>query len=157
MAEEDELAPILGPINRYLAQMTGDPLRLSVLAAHALIEEMIENVIAGAGTELGVLQRSTDAILAKTQNRSALTGSDKKNKVLWTAIEKLNKLRNAAAHKDYEKLRDERFVDLANFFYPDPAFRAARSRETLLHELATACAGFLAGMQSEFRHLRQGS
>ncbi len=72
-------------------------------------------------------------------------------------IEKLTSLRNAAAHRDYETLREERFRDLAEFFYPDPATRAARDRETLLEESTEFCAGYLMGMQDRFRYLRQRS
>jgi hypothetical protein len=42
----------------------------------------------------------------------------------------------AAAHGDYEALRDQRFTELATSFYPDPAFRETRDRETLLREVA---------------------
>jgi hypothetical protein len=38
----------LEPLFRYRDRVTNDPLRLAILAAHALIEEMIELVIAEA-------------------------------------------------------------------------------------------------------------
>jgi hypothetical protein len=39
------------PFVRYLTQMTEDPVRIVILGAHALVEEMIEAVIAEAVPE----------------------------------------------------------------------------------------------------------
>jgi hypothetical protein len=151
MPAEDELAPL----KRYFARMTEDPLRLYILAAHALIEETIENAVAEAVPNSECFNVPRMPFWEKLKIIRTLAGSDERSKAIWTAIEKLNKLRNAAAHKDYDKLRDERFADLANFFYPDPTIRAARSREILLHELVTFCGGFLAAIQYKFRNLRK--
>lgn len=156
MTEKDEFAPIVAPLNRYLTKMTEDPLRLSVLAEHALVEEMIENVIAEAVSNSECFDVPQMSFWKKLKIIRTLAGSDEKHKTIWTAIEKLNKLRNAAAHKDYDNFREERFADLANFFYPDPAFRGARSREILLHELALSVPDFLPGCNPSFGIFAKG-
>ena len=123
---------------------------------------MIENVIAEAVPNSGCFEVPKMQFWKKLKIVRTLAPSDggpysAGYKVLWRCIEKLTNLRNAAAHKDYEILRDERFTDLAEFFYPDAAFRTARSRELLLQESTEICAGMLMGMRHNFERHRQGS
>jgi hypothetical protein len=147
---------------RYRQRVTEDPLRLEILAAHALIEELIELVIAEAVPHSEVFEVPKMQFWRKLQIIRALVPKEEREAndafaLVWKCIEKLTKLRNAAAHRNYDELRENLFTDLAEFFYPDPAFRVARDRDTLLEEMTETCAGFLMGMQESFRHLRQRS
>jgi hypothetical protein len=153
MAKEDH---DLDPLFRYRKRVAEDRLRLEILAAHALIEEMIELVIAEAVPNSECFEVPKMQFWKKLKILRTLEPSEK-HALVWKNIEKLTNLRNAAAHRDYETLREERFTDLAEFFYPDPAARAVRDRETLLEESTEFCAGFLMGIRDSFRHLRQGS
>jgi hypothetical protein len=153
MAKEDDDLELLF---RYRKRVTEDPLRLEILAAHALIEEMIELVIAEAVPNSECFEVPKMQFWKKLKIIRALDPSEK-HALVWKFIVKLSELRNVAAHKDYEKFRDERFKDLAEFFYPDPAVRAVHGWDTLLEEGTEFCAGFLMGMRDRFRHLRQGS
>ena len=158
MVKKEDLEPLF----RYRERVTNDPLRLAILAAHALIEEMIELVIAEAVPnsecfEVPKMQFSKKLQIIRTLTASDDGPSSEGHKLLWKCIEKLTNLRNAAAHRDYGALREERFTDLAEFFYPDPAFRSARDRQTLLQEATEICAGMLFGMQISFRDLHPGS
>jgi hypothetical protein len=154
MASE-EIDPQIKSLIRYRQRVTDDPLRLSILAAHALIEEMIELVIADAVPNSECFEVPKMQFSRKLKILGALKPPIEP--LVLRNIEKLTSLRNAAAHRDYETLREERFRDLAEFFYPDPATRAARDRETLLEESTEFCAGYLMGMQDRFRYLRQRS
>lgn len=141
----------LSPLFRYWRRAKDDPLRVSILAAHALIEELIENVIAEAVPNSDCFEVPKMRFWQKLKVIKALDSKDRdrlpEGHMLWKCIEKLTDLRNAAAHRDYERKRDELFNDFADFFYPDPAFRAARSREHLLQESTEICAGILIGMK----------
>jgi len=140
---------------RYRKRVTEDPLRLEILAAHALIEEMIELVIAEAVPNSECFEVPRMAFRQKLKIIGALKPA--MEPLVLRNIEKLTNLRNAAAHRDYETLREERFRDMAEFFYPDPAVRATHDRETLLEESTEFCAGYLMGMRDIFRNLHQGS
>jgi hypothetical protein len=98
-------------------------------------------------------RRKFDIVRALEPNTDLREG----HKLLWKCVEKLTKLRNAAAHRDYEEKREKLYTDLAEFFYPDPVFRSARSRDMLLEELTEICTGMLVGKRNGFRDLRQGS
>jgi hypothetical protein len=73
---------------------------------------------------------------ADVQVLRSLVPSDETITALCGLCERLNKLRNAAAHGDYETLRDQRFTELATFFDSDSTTREAPDRETLLQEVA---------------------
>lgn len=143
----------LDALFRYRDRVTSDPLRLHILAAHSLIEELIELVIADAVPNSECFDVPNMRFSQKLKIVRALCGPRADG--LWKCIEKLTSLRNAAAHKDYESLRDQRFSDLAEFFYPDPAYRTARSRDMLLEESTSLCAGVLTGMLRGFPEFRE--
>jgi hypothetical protein len=151
MAESDT-----DPLVRYWNRAKDDPLRISILAAHALIEELIENVIAEAVPncecfdvpKMGFRQK-LNIIKAASQDFQEMDPQPYAR--LWKCIQKLTDLRNAAAHGNYEELREQRFNDFAEFFYPDPKTRTAKDRETLLAESTDICAGCLLLMQRRFR------
>jgi len=145
----------LDPLFRYRKRVTEDPLRLEILAAHALIEEMIELVIAEAVPNSECFEVPKMAFWKKLKIIGALKPPIEP--LVLRNIEKLTNLRNAAAHRDYETLREERFRDLAEFFYRDPVVQATYDRETLWEESTEFCAGCLMGMRDIFRRLRQGS
>src|SRR5260370_16838343 len=115
-----EIDPGIKSLLRYRARVTDDPLRLSILAAHALIEEMIELAIAEAVPNSECFEVPKMQFRRKFEIVQALEPAARDGKTCWKCIEKLTNLRNAAAHRDYETLREERFRDLAEFFYPDP-------------------------------------
>src|SRR5258708_94162 len=145
MSKED-----LEPYFRYMDQVTNDPLRIRILVTHILIEEMIENAIAAApNSECSNVPKMR--FWQKLKILRALVPADEAFTPLWQVCEKLNNLRNAAAHRSYETERDQRFTELATSFYPDPAFRETRDRETLLREVAELSFGFLVVLQRNFR------
>jgi hypothetical protein len=150
-----KIDPGIKSLLRYRDRVIEDPLRLSILAAHALIEEMIELAIAEAVPNSECFEVPKMQFRRKFEIIQALEPADRDGKTYWKCIEKLTNLRNAAAHRDYETLREERFRDLAEFFYPDPDFRVGLGRETILEEVTETCAGYLLGMQRSFRSHRQ--
>ena len=143
--------PDFEPFLRYLAQITNDPIRIKILVTHVLIEEMIENVIAAAVPNSECFDVPKMRFWQKVKILRGLVPPDEAFTPLWQVCKKLNNLRNAAAHRDYETLRDQRFTELATSFYPDPAFRETRDRETLLREVAELSFGFLLLLQKNFR------
>jgi hypothetical protein len=148
----------LEPLFHYQKRVIDDPLRLSILAAHALLEELIELVIAEAVPHSECFEVPKMQFWKKVHIIRALVKVELPSEgdaVLWECIEKLTSLRNAAAHKDYDKLRDQRFTDMEKFLKPDPS--RAGHREIILEEATEVCAGMLLAMRSRFRNLRQGS
>ncbi|MGA8657145.1 MAG: hypothetical protein WB586_13450 [Chthoniobacterales bacterium] len=159
MVKEEDLDPLF----RYRDRVTNDPLRISILGAHALIEELIELVIAEAVPNSECFRvpkmqfrQKLEIIRALEIPAEAAKGFER-HALLWKCIDKLNQLRNAAAHRNYETLRDKRFTELANLLHPDSASQVAHDWGTLLEEVTEICAGALMGMQDTFRRLRQGS
>jgi hypothetical protein len=153
MVRKDPIDPLL----RYRYRVNDDPLRLSIFAAHALIEEMVEIVITEAVPKPDCLDVSKMWFNQKLKIIRALDPWPKDNttEALWKCIEKLTKLRNSAAHRNYETERDKLFADLAEFFYPDPAYRSTRDRESLLEDSTELCTGMLLGMLDTFRKRRE--
>jgi len=100
-----------GPLFRYRKRVTEDPIRLHVLAAHALIEEMLELVIAEAVPnsecfEVSKMQFWKKLDIVRTLERQIHADRpSESDELIWEYIRKLTRLRNAAAHKDYEELQ----------------------------------------------------
>jgi hypothetical protein len=155
--QEDDFDPLF----RYRRRVTDDPIRLHILAAHALIEEMLELVIAEAVPNSECFEVSKMQFWKKLDIVRALERqihpdrSPGRDKAIWEYIEKLTRLRNVAAHKEYEERKERLFTEFAEFFYPDPSFRSARSRDALLQEGTEVCTGYLMGMAQQFRRLPQ--
>jgi hypothetical protein len=141
--------PDFKPFFRYLDQITNDPLRVKILITHALIEEMIENVIAAAVPNSECFDVPNMRFAQKLKILRSLVPSHETITTLWGLCERLNKLRNAAAHGDYETLRDQRFRELATFFQSD--LPVGESRNKLLDEVAKICFVLLLLLQKDFR------
>jgi hypothetical protein len=125
--------------------VTNDPVRLAILAAHTLIEELIELVIAEAVPNSECFNVPRMEFWRKLKIIRALQPPPENNKV-WEFIQKLTELRKAAAHKDYQKERAHRFAELAKLFPTEPPLATARDRERFLEESTEICAGVLMGM-----------
>jgi hypothetical protein len=142
--------PDLKPFFRYLDRLTNDPLRIKILVTHVLIEEMIENVIAAVpNSECFDVPKMT--FWKKFQTLRSLVPAHETLTPLWGLCERLNKLRNAAAHRDYETLRDQRFSELATCFYSNLPVGEPFDRDKLLREVAELSFGFLVVLQKNFR------
>jgi hypothetical protein len=139
------------PFLRYLEQATNDPLRVKVLVTHALIEETIENVIAEAVPNSDCFDVPNMRFAQKLKILRSLVPAHETFTPLWGVCERLNKLRNAAAHRDYETLRDQRFTELATFFYTDLAVGEEFDRDELLRKVAEVSFGFLVVLLNNFR------
>jgi hypothetical protein len=67
----------------------------------------------------------------------------------WRVIEALNKLRAAAAHRNYGQLEDQRFNELAKVAnYREQDFN---NREAFLRSVAAYSFGYLSGLREIFR------
>jgi len=146
----------LGPLFRYRNRAVNDPLRLAILAAHALIEELIELVIAEAVPHSECFEVPKMNFWRKLKIIRALELPPENNR-LWVFIDKLTALRNAAAHRDYEETREQKFGELAKAFPNEPAWVTVADQELLLEVTTEICAGVLMGMRADFRRLRQRS
>jgi hypothetical protein len=129
--------PDLKPFFRYLDQLTNDPLRIKILVTHVLIEEMIENVIAAAVPNSECFNVPKMPFERKLKILRSLVPSNEIITRLLGLCESLNKLRNAAAHQDYDTLREQRFRELATLFQSD--FPVGEPRDKLLSEVAKTC------------------
>jgi hypothetical protein len=116
------------PYMRYLEELKDDPVRVAILAAHSCIEESIENVI-------------TEAV----PNSECF---DVPGTRIFGQLYALNKLRNAAAHRNYEQSRDEKFAALTAKM---PRHYNHQDREAILRSVAAFCFGALSSMQREVR------
>jgi hypothetical protein len=143
--------PDLKPFFRYLDQVTNDPLRIKILVTHVLIEEMIETVIAAAVPNSECFDVPKMPFGQKLKILRSLVPSHQIMTRLWGLCERLNKLRNAAAHGDYETLRDQRFTELATFFQSDLSVEEASERNKLLDEVAKICFILLLMLQKNFQ------
>jgi hypothetical protein len=127
----------LEPFARYLEQLNDDPVRVAVLAAHNFIEETIEGVITQAVPNSECFDIPSMRFSDKMKILRALDPTIVNTKI-WPVLWALNKLRNAAAHGDYGKLRDERFAALATNL---PAHTGEPDLEALLRSAAAFCFG----------------
>jgi hypothetical protein len=138
------------PFVRYLTQVTGDPLRVAILGAHALVEEMIEDIIAEAVPNSECFKVPRMRFVDKLEVLKALDSSITESE-FWPLIQSINSLRNAAGHRNYESLREPRFRELT------AAFRSVRpnfkddDEMGLLHSVAAYCYGELIGLKNSFR------
>ena len=94
---------------RYLKQLTDDPVRIAILAAHNFVEEMLEAVIAEAVPNSECFEVPKMRWDEKVRIVRKLAGDGEE---VWRVVRALNDLRAAAAHRNYEELRDERFSKL---------------------------------------------
>jgi hypothetical protein len=141
------------PFDRYLKQVTDDPVRVAILVANNFVEEMIESVIAEAVPKSECSDVPDMRFSDKLKVIRALDPSITQSAV-WQLIHKLNKLRAAAAHKDYESLQGACFVNLETAFrsvFPDANLS---DPTTLLHFVVALCCGTLIDLKNRFREQR---
>jgi hypothetical protein len=130
------------PFKRYLEELNDDPVRLGILAAGNFIEEMMELVIAETVPNSECFEVPKMRFVDKLQIIRKLYPDGEE---IWRIIDALNKLRAAAAHRNYEQLRDERFTKLAevagDLMRKDP--------EASLRYVAAFCFGYLNAIREE--------
>jgi hypothetical protein len=135
------------PFARYLRQLIHDPLRIGILAAFDFKEETIEGVIAEAVPNSDCFNVPNVRFVDKLNVVKKLN-AEFNQRVLGT-IYALNNLRAAAAHRNYEQLRDERFAQLAKA--ADLENLLLINRESVLHSAVAFCFGYLTALRNAFQ------
>jgi hypothetical protein len=142
----------LEPFRRYLQQLTDDPIRVEILAAHNFMEEMMELVISEAFPNSECFEVPKMRFVDKLRIIRRL---DPDGEAVWRIVSALNDLRAAAAHRNYEELRDKCFAKLVEV--ADHQTRVFSDRETFLRSVAAYCFGALTALRKIFQDRRQAS
>jgi hypothetical protein len=138
----------LEPFKHYLKQLEDDPVRVGVLAEGNFIEEMIELVISEAvpNSECFEVPKMRFADKLKIIRRLY-----PKAEQTWRIVHALNNLRAAAAHRNYEELRDKRFAELAAEVPTGLPLGDSFDRKVFLHGVAGYCFLHLNAQRQELR------
>jgi hypothetical protein len=131
----------------YLDQATNDPFRVAVLVAFNAIEEMIEIVIAEAVPNSECFDVSSMRFPDKKRILRRLH-PELDDTEMWGVLDALNNLRAAAAHRNYEQLREKRFEELMAKLPPKVANISLSDRESLLQIVVAHCFGMLSGLRN---------
>jgi hypothetical protein len=138
------------PYAQYLRQVTDDHVRVAILVTHALVEELIESVIAEAVPKSECFDVPNMRFSDKLKVIRALDTSMTESAV-WPLIQHLNKLRNAAAHKDYQSKREKGFADLEKALLSTHPNTILPDQATLLNVVAALCFEHLTVLKNRFR------
>jgi hypothetical protein len=130
------------PFRLYLESLKGDPTRIAILAAHNFVEEMIEKAIgiSVSNSEWFDVPGMRFVDKLKIFRRMRGGGTDD----FCDMLTKLNDLRAAAAHRDYEALREQKLRDFRNAAEKIHQSFAIDDPELLLQHISALCFGYLA-------------
>jgi hypothetical protein len=131
------------PFQRYLDSLKNDPIRIAILAAHNFVEELIEKAIAVAVPNSEWLDVLEMRFVDKLKIFRRMEGGGTND--FCDMLNKLNSLRNAAAHKDYEAQKEQKLRDLRDAAVKVNGLFANEDPERLLRYISALCFGYFAG------------
>lgn len=130
------------PFRSYLESLKGDPLRIAILAAHNFVEEMIEKAISVSVPNSEWFDVPGMRFVDKLKILRRMEATDTND--FCDMLNKLNDLRAAAAHRNYEVLREQRLRDLRDAAVGVNGLFANEDPERLLRHVSALCLGYLA-------------
>lgn len=149
-------------LNRYLDAALSDPVRLSVLLAHGLIEDMIDDFIKECVPNHDSLTLSKMRFNEKFRWARALDHLGN-TEAFWSFIEAFTNLRNGAAHRNWEEKREYLFAKLRESgerFKDSAAFSVHRSYydddKKFVRSLTVFSFGYLSALRDDNRTRSQG-
>jgi hypothetical protein len=116
-------------ITRYLDTAVSDPVRVSILIGHGVIEDAIDDFIREAVPHYGLLKLDR-AEFARKSKWARLLDDPANEKPFWNIINAFNELRNAAAHRNLDEKRDASFAELrrkVGDIFPESVFQHEQS------------------------------
>jgi hypothetical protein len=142
---------VSNPTQSISKKVTDDPVRVTILIANNFVEEMIESVIAQAVPNSECFDVPAMRYADKLKVLRALDSSITKS-AIWQLMHKLNDLRAAAAHKDYQSRREKRFAELKKELLSTHPNTILPDEEALLNVVAALCFEYLSKLKIRFRN-----